>query len=97
MRDNAVLRPEWRFHQVDSGNREHPVRPPSLVEIFKPYVMVVWKGLFHQSGLAGLAGSGDHNHWVVAGQVLKSGLCVSRHVAMVVSGCSDAFTMPDNG
>jgi hypothetical protein len=51
-----------------------------LVEILKRYITVTGKGMPHQSGLAGLARPGDHNHWIAAGEVLKSGFCVPRDV-----------------
>jgi hypothetical protein len=34
----------------------------------------------HQSGLAGLARPGDHNHWIAAGEVLKPGFGVPGDV-----------------
>jgi hypothetical protein len=51
-----------------------------LVEIFKRYIMVIGKGMPHQSGLAGLARPGDHNHWIAVGEVLKPGFCVPGDV-----------------
>ena len=35
------------------------------------------KGMSYQGGLSGLARSGDHNHWIAVGEMLKPGFRVS--------------------
>lgn len=51
-----------------------------LVESFKRYIAVVGKGMPHQRGLAGLAGTRDDKHWIALGEVFQSGFRVSGAV-----------------
>ena len=51
-----------------------------MVEILKRNIAVFGKGVPHQGGLAGLAWTRDDKHWIVVGEVFKSGFRVSGDV-----------------
>lgn len=63
-----------------------------MIEIFERYITMLGKDMPYESGFPRLAGPGDRDHWIAAGEVLKPGLCVSGDVGHSGYRCfTDAY------
>ena len=51
-----------------------------LVEILKRHIAEFGKRMLYQGGLAGLAWTRNHKHWIAVGEVFESGFRVSGDV-----------------